>query len=82
MSVTNPAAGTPDARTSDAGAAPAVSVIVPVHRAVATIGETLESLAAQTLPGLVIVLTGVGFSLIGDGIADRLGRDFSLTVGE
>ena len=25
-----------------------------------------------TLPGLVIVLVGVGFSLIGDGIADRL----------
>jgi peptide/nickel transport system permease protein len=33
-----------------------------------------------TLPGLVIVLVGVGFSLIGDGIADRLGRDFTLTV--
>jgi peptide/nickel transport system permease protein len=32
-----------------------------------------------TLPGLVIVLTGVGFSLIGDGIADRFGRDFTLT---
>lgn len=26
-----------------------------------------------TLPGLVIVLVGVGFSLIGDGLADRLG---------
>jgi peptide/nickel transport system permease protein len=26
-----------------------------------------------TLPGVVIVLVGVGFSLIGDGIADRLG---------
>jgi peptide/nickel transport system permease protein len=35
-----------------------------------------------TLPGLVIVLTGVGFSLIGDGIADRLGKDFTLTGGE
>ncbi len=35
-----------------------------------------------TLPGLVIVLVGVGFSLIGDGIADRLGRDFTLTGGE
>lgn len=34
-----------------------------------------------TLPGLVIVLVGVGFSLIGDGIADRFGRDFSLTGG-
>ena len=28
----------------------------------------------STLPGLVIVLVGVGFSLIGDGLADRLGR--------
>jgi peptide/nickel transport system permease protein len=34
-----------------------------------------------TLPGLVIVLVGVGFSLIGDGIADRFGRDFTLTGG-
>ncbi len=35
-----------------------------------------------TMPGLVIVLVGMGFSLIGDGIADRLGRDFTLTGGE
>ena len=28
----------------------------------------------STLPGLVIVLAGVGFSLVGDGLADRLGR--------
>jgi len=35
-----------------------------------------------TLPGLVIVLVGVGFSLIGDGIADRFGRNFTLTGGE
>jgi peptide/nickel transport system permease protein len=34
-----------------------------------------------TLPGLVIVLVGIGFSLIGDGIADRFGRDFTLTGG-
>jgi len=27
----------------------------------------------STLPGLVVVLVGVGFSLIGDGLADRLG---------
>ncbi len=27
----------------------------------------------STLPGLVIVLVGVGFSLIGDGLADRMG---------
>jgi len=26
----------------------------------------------STLPGLVIVITGIGFSLIGDGLADRL----------
>jgi peptide/nickel transport system permease protein len=26
----------------------------------------------STLPGLVIVLTGLGFTLIGDGLADRL----------
>jgi len=29
----------------------------------------------STLPGLVIVLVGVGFSLIGDGLADRLSED-------
>jgi peptide/nickel transport system permease protein len=29
----------------------------------------------STLPGLVIVLVGVGFSLIGDGLADRLGEE-------
>jgi peptide/nickel transport system permease protein len=29
----------------------------------------------STLPGIVIVLVGVGFSLIGDGLADRLGED-------
>jgi peptide/nickel transport system permease protein len=34
----------------------------------------------STLPGLIIVLVGVGFSLIGDGIADRFGYDFRLTV--
>ena len=32
-----------------------------------------------TFSGLTIVLTGVGFSLIGDGIADRLGSEFRLT---
>jgi peptide/nickel transport system permease protein len=29
----------------------------------------------STLPGLVVVLVGVGFSLVGDGLADRLGED-------
>ncbi|MEZ4515957.1 MAG: ABC transporter permease [Chloroflexota bacterium] len=28
----------------------------------------------STLPGLIIVLVGVGFSLVGDGLADRLGE--------
>ncbi len=31
-----------------------------------------------TLPGLVLVVAGVGFSLVGDGIADRLGAEFRL----
>ena len=34
----------------------------------------------STLPGLVVVLAGVGFSLLGDGLADRFGYDFRLTV--
>ncbi len=34
----------------------------------------------STLSGLVIVLVGVGFSLIGDGLADRFGYDFRITV--
>lgn len=29
----------------------------------------------STLPGLVVVLVGVGFSLVGDGLADRLAED-------
>lgn len=33
----------------------------------------------STLPGLVVVLAGVGFSLLGDGLADRFGYDFRLT---
>jgi peptide/nickel transport system permease protein len=33
-----------------------------------------------TMPGLVIVLAGAGFSLIGDGLADRLGQEFKLAV--
>ena len=33
-----------------------------------------------TIPGLVIVVLGVAFSMIGDGLADRLGRQFRLTV--
>lgn len=33
-----------------------------------------------TIPGLVIVLLGVAFSMIGDGLADRLGRQLRLTL--
>jgi peptide/nickel transport system permease protein len=33
-----------------------------------------------TLPGLVVVLVGVGFSSIGDGLADRLGEDMRIPV--
>jgi peptide/nickel transport system permease protein len=33
-----------------------------------------------TLPGLVIVIVGIGLSLIGDGLAERLGERFQLTV--
>jgi peptide/nickel transport system permease protein len=31
-----------------------------------------------TMPGIAIVLAGIGFSLIGDGLADRLGQEFKL----
>jgi peptide/nickel transport system permease protein len=41
----------------------------------------LTSWWVATLTGLVIVLVGIAFSLIGDGLADRLGRDFTLTTG-
>ena len=33
-----------------------------------------------TMPGIVIILAGAGFSLIGDGLADRLGQEFKLAV--
>jgi peptide/nickel transport system permease protein len=33
-----------------------------------------------TLPGIVIVVVGIGLSLIGDGLAERLGERFRLTV--
>jgi peptide/nickel transport system permease protein len=35
----------------------------------------------STLPGFVIVLSGVGFSLIGDGLADRLGQGWRGRAG-
>ncbi len=34
----------------------------------------------STLPGLFMVITGVGLSLIGDGLADRLGGEFRMAV--
>lgn len=40
----------------------------------------LQSWWVATLPGLVIVVLGVSFSMIGDGLADRLGRQFRLAI--
>jgi peptide/nickel transport system permease protein len=40
----------------------------------------LQAWWVATLPGLVIVILGVSFSMIGDGLADRLGREFRLTT--
>jgi peptide/nickel transport system permease protein len=33
-----------------------------------------------TMPGVAIVAAGVGFSLIGDGLADRLGQELTFTL--
>jgi peptide/nickel transport system permease protein len=33
-----------------------------------------------TLPGIVIVVVGIALSLVGDGLADRLGERFRLTI--
>ena len=43
-------------------------------------GYLLTAWWVSTLPGLMIVVAGVGFSLIGDGLADRFGQEFRLTV--
>lgn len=43
-------------------------------------GYLLTAWWISTLPGLVVVLAGVGFSLIGDGLADRLGGELKLTA--
>jgi peptide/nickel transport system permease protein len=40
----------------------------------------LQAWWVATLPGLVIVVLGVSFSMIGDGLADRLGREFRLAL--
>jgi peptide/nickel transport system permease protein len=39
-----------------------------------------QSWWVATLPGLVVVVLGVSFSMIGDGLADRLGRQFRLAL--
>jgi peptide/nickel transport system permease protein len=38
----------------------------------------LEAWWVATLPGLTIVLLGVSFSMVGDGLADRLGQQFRM----
>jgi peptide/nickel transport system permease protein len=50
--------------------------------AIVASGQTImfSSWWVSTLPGLVIVLVGVGFSLIGDGLADLFGSDVRLTA--
>jgi peptide/nickel transport system permease protein len=40
----------------------------------------LQAWWVSTLPGLTIVLLGVSFSMVGDGLADRLGRQFRLAL--
>lgn len=54
----------------------------PEWGAIVADGQTylISSWWIATMPGLVIVLVGVGFSLIGDGLADRLGHDFRITA--
>jgi peptide/nickel transport system permease protein len=34
----------------------------------------------STLPGIMLVLVGIAFSLVGDGVADRMGEEFRLTA--
>jgi peptide/nickel transport system permease protein len=40
----------------------------------------LEAWWVSTFPGIAIVLLGVSFSMIGDGVADRLGQRFKLAL--
>lgn len=43
-------------------------------------GVLLQSWWVATLPGLVVVVLGASFSMIGDGLADRLGGQFRLAL--
>ena len=38
----------------------------------------LQAWWVATLPGVVIVLLGAGFSMVGDSLADRLGQRFGV----
>jgi peptide/nickel transport system permease protein len=40
----------------------------------------LQAWWVATLPGLTIVLLGVSFSMVGDGLADRLGQQFKMSL--
>lgn len=54
----------------------------PEWGAIVASGQTImfSSWWVSTLPGLVIVAVGVGFSLIGDALADMFGYDVRLTA--
>lgn len=41
----------------------------------------LQAWWVTTLPGVVIVLLGAGFSMVGDAVADRLGQQFGVISG-
>ena len=43
-------------------------------------GFLLNAWWITTLPGIVIVVVGIALSLIGDGLAERMGERFRLTV--
>jgi peptide/nickel transport system permease protein len=43
-------------------------------------GYLLTAWWVSTFPGLTVVAAGVAFSLIGDGLADRLGGEFRITI--
>jgi peptide/nickel transport system permease protein len=43
-------------------------------------GFLLNASWITTLPGIVIVVVGIALSLVGDGLAERMGERFRLTV--